>query len=46
MIILALVAMGGLVAFVVLTGLGAHERGLTPVPASIAGLAFPVTWIV
>lgn len=30
----------------ILTGLGAHRRGLAIPPAVVAGLFFPVTWIV
>lgn len=44
--VLALVLFGGLLALVILTGLGAHRRGLAAPPASLAGLFFPITWIV
>ena len=42
----ALVLVGGLLALVILTSLGAHRRGLAALPASLAGLFFPVTWTV
>ncbi len=42
----ALVLVGGLLALVILTGLGAHRRGWRALPASLAGLFFPVTWTV
>jgi hypothetical protein len=45
-VVLSLVLAGGLLALVILTGLGAHRRGLAGLPASLAGLFFPVTWVV
>jgi hypothetical protein len=30
----------------ILTGLGAYRRGLAALPASLAGLFFPIAWIV
>jgi hypothetical protein len=43
---LALVLAGALLAVVILTGLGAHRRGLAALPAALAGLFSPVTWTV
>lgn len=43
-VILALAVLGALL--VLLTGLGARRRGLDVLPASVAGLFFPLTWIV
>lgn len=46
-IVLVLVVVGvGVVGIGVLTGLGARQRGQSHVAASLAGIAFPVTWIV
>ena len=45
-VVLSLVLAGGSLALVILTGLGAHRRGLGGLPASLAGLFFPVTWVV
>jgi len=42
----ALVLLGGVLALVVLTGVGARRRGQTALPASLAGVFFPVTWVV
>lgn len=46
MIAFAFLLIGGLLALMTLTGLGAHRRGLAALPASLAGLFFPVTWTV
>jgi hypothetical protein len=42
LVLLASVAL----ALAVLTGLGAHRRGLTIPLSSLVGLVFPVTWTV
>ena len=42
--LLALVAVA--LPLQVLTGLGAHERGLSIGPSALAGAFFPITWTV
>jgi hypothetical protein len=42
----ALVLAGGVLALMVLTARGAGRRGSAVLPASLAGLFFPVTWVV
>jgi hypothetical protein len=41
-----LVLGGGLLALMFLTAQGASRRGLALLPALLAGLFFPVTWVV
>lgn len=43
-VILAVVLLCG--PLMILTGLGARRRGQALAPAAVAGLYFPVTWIV
>ena len=43
----AIVALAAVpVALVVLTGMGAHERGLSLPLSVMAGLFFPIAWVV
>jgi hypothetical protein len=44
-VVLLLVALVWL-PFAVLTGLGEHRRGARTVVAVLAGVAFPLTWVV
>jgi hypothetical protein len=44
-LVFALVLFGGLLALMILTGLGAYRRGLAALPASLAGLVFPIARI-
>jgi len=44
--VVALVLLGGLLTLVVLTGVGARRRGHAALPAMVAGVFFPVTWVV
>ncbi|GAA4810402.1 hypothetical protein GCM10025786_13420 [Nocardioides caeni] len=45
MIVMAVAAIGGVVALAVLTGLGARCRGTSVVLAGVAAVFFPVTWV-
>jgi hypothetical protein len=46
MVVTVVLAAAAVLSFAVLTGLGERRRGARPVVAVLAGLGFPVTWVV
>jgi hypothetical protein len=45
-VVIAFVLLCGVLSLAFLTGLGAHRRGVGLLPALVAGVFFPATWIV